>query len=444
MKFIKSLYLNHRLFQILIGIIVLFVFGFFCHFIFAVAKITLWIFLVFVAIDMLLVYNSPKKAIFANRELPERLSNGDENKIRIYLMNNYRFKVFVRIIDEIPHQFQVRDFEIKDSLKSGKEKAYVYKLKPTERGEYMFGALNIYVSSNFGLISRKFVFNKNANIPVYPSFIQMRKYELLAISNRLTEVGVKKIRRIANNNEFEQIKEYVIGDDFRTVNWKATARRNQLMVNQYQDEKSQQVYSIIDMGRNMKMPFEGMTLLDYAINASVVISSIAMIKHDKAGLMTYSNQIHSLLPANRSSKQMMKIMELLYKQRTDYKEPDFERVFAIMKRKIKNRSLILLYTNFEGISSMRRQLKYLTRLAKNHLVVVIFFENTEINKAIEQKTVTLENVYIKTIAEKFRYEKHMIVKELSRYGIHSVLTEPQNLSISTINKYLELKARGLI
>src|SRR5690606_40532545 len=120
--------------------------------------------------------------------------------------------------------------------------------------------------------------SQNKTVPVYPSFRQMRKYELPAISNRLTEFGIKKIRRIGQNREFEQIKEYVVGDDYRTINWKATARRGTLMVNTYQDERAQQVYAVIDKGRTMKMPFEGMTLLDYDINASLVISNIAIRK----------------------------------------------------------------------------------------------------------------------------------------------------------------------
>ncbi len=443
MKFIKSLYLNHLLFQVFAAIVILFVLGFFFPFFLAVAKPLLWLFVLWFIVDLLMLYNAPAQAISANRVVPERLSNGDENTIRLYILNNYKFQISIRIIDEIPFQFQVRDFEINEKLESGREKTFLYKLKPNERGEYNFGALNIYVTSFFGLTSRKFTFDKNAYVPVYPSFMQMRKYEIMAISNRLTEVGVKKIRRLANNNEFEQIKNYTKDDDFRTINWKATARRNQLMVNQFQDEKSQQVYSLIDMGRNMKMPFDGMTLLDYAINASLVISNIAMLKHDKAGFLTYSNKIHSLLPAERSKKQVMNIMELLYKQQTNYKEADFELVYSIIHRKIKHRSLLILYTNFEGISSMRKQLKYLSKLAKNHVLIVVFFDNTEINKLLSQSTATLEQVYIKTIAEKFRYEKRLIVKELQQHSIHSILTEPQNLSINTINKYLELKARGL-
>lgn len=163
------------------------------------------------------------------------------------------------------------------------KKVIQYFLRPVKRGEYSFGSVNAFVSSPIGFISRRFKFSQDKMVPVYPSYIQMRKFELLAISNRLTETGVKKIRRIGHNMEFELIKEYVNGDDFRTINWKATARKQHLMVNHFQDERSQQVYSLIDKGRVMQMPFEGMSLLDYAINATLVISNIAIKNLTKPG-----------------------------------------------------------------------------------------------------------------------------------------------------------------
>jgi uncharacterized protein (DUF58 family) len=272
----------------------------------------------------------------------------------------------------------------------------------------------------------------------------MRKYELLAISNRLTETGVKKIRRIGHNMEFELIKEYVNGDDIRTINWKATARRQHLMVNHYQDERSQQVYSLIDKGRVMKMPFEGMSLLDYAINAALVIANIAIKKSDKAGLLTFQDKVGVLVPAARNSNQMGKILEVLYNQKTAYRETDFSVLHHFIRRKITQRSLLLLYTNFESMYSLQRQLPYLLALAKLHLLVVIFFENTEVKKLIDTPAADLREVYHKTIAEKFVYEKRLIVKELKKYGIQAVLTTPRQLTVDTINKYLELKSRGLI
>jgi uncharacterized protein (DUF58 family) len=244
--------------------------------------------------------------------------------------------------------------------------------------------------------------------------------------------------------EFEHIKEYVRGDDYRTINWKATARKARLMVNHYEDERSQQVFSVIDVGRVMKMPFEGMSLLDYAINSSLVISSIAMLKQDKAGLVTFSNKVENILPAERQARQMQKILEMLYNQKTDFLESDFEVLTSTILQKVSHRSLILLYTNFETLNALQRQLPYLRRLAKAHLVIIIFFINTELNSLIDKPAESIEDIYQKTIAEKFAFEKRLIVKELARYSIQSILTTPQNLSVKTINKYLELKAHGLI
>jgi uncharacterized protein (DUF58 family) len=417
--------------------------GHFLPILYIAGKLLILCFCVILVLDFILLYLSKNK-FNATRQSPERLSNGDDNKIHIYLLNQYPFPVKAEIIDEIPFQFQIRDFAIKETLATGEEKIIYYILKPVERGEYHFGKLNVYISSKLNLIIRRFKFENPGIVPVYPSFIQMRKYELMAVSNRLTEAGIKKIRRISNNNEFEQIKDYVTGDDYRTINWKATARRTKFMVNQYQDEKAQQVFSLIDMGRTMKMPFENMTLLDYAINASLVISKIAMYKQDKAGIITFSKNIHSILPADRKNNQIISILELLYKQNTNYEESNYEALYVTIKNKLKQRSLLILYTNFEGFSSAVRQLNFLKQISRHHLLVVVFFENTEVKKVIKQKAYTIEDVYIKTIAEKFSYDKKLIVKELNKYGIHTILTEPQKLTVNTINKYLELKAIGLI
>ena len=281
-------------------------------------------------------------------------------------------------------------------------------------------------------------------VSVYPSFVQMRKYELLALSNQLKEFGIKKIRKVGNNMEFEQIKNYVTGDDYRKVNWKATARKGDLMVNQFQDERSQQVYSVIDKGRAMRMPFDSLTLLDYAINASLVISNIALKKGDKAGVITFQEKVNSVLPASSRNIQLNLILEYLYKQKTAYKESDFGRLYATLSRKVNQRSLILLYTNFESLSSLKRQLTFLKRIASKHLLVCIFFENTEVEALANRKAEGIEEIYAKGIAEHLIYDKKLITKELHAYGIHTILTSPQELSINTINKYLELKARGLI
>ncbi|MGB3779756.1 MAG: DUF58 domain-containing protein, partial [Tunicatimonas sp.] len=222
------------------------------------------------------------------------------------------------------------------------------------------------------------------------------------------------------------------------------ARRGGLMVNNYQDERSQQVYALIDKGRTMQMPFEGMSLLDYAINASLVIANIAIKKDDQAGLVTFQHQVQTVVPASRRSKQMYLLMEALYHQKTAYKEADYAALYTTVRRRITQRSLLLLFTNFASLSALERQLPYLRQLARDHVLVVLFFKNTELYGLLQEPVRTVADVYQQTIAEKFIFEKKVIVERLQQFGIHAVLTTPQQLSVDTINQYLALKARGLI
>lgn len=417
--------------------------GHYFRFFYAIGKASLFLVIALFVIDILWLFVTAE-GVKGARTVPGKMSNGDDNRIHITVCNLYRQTIRVRIIDEIPEQFQIRNFLRKTSLKPKEEKSFEYSLKPVRRGEYYFGSLNVYASTPIGFVSRRYRFDRDCMVPVYPSYIQMRKYELLAVNHQLTEAGIKKIRKIGRHTEFDQIRKYVSGDDYRTINWKATARKTELMANQYQEEKSQQVFNIIDMGRVMFSPFEGMTLLDYSINASLVISNVAVQKHDKAGLVTFSNTIHSVVPAGNRGGQMLTILEILYRQKTDFRESNYELLYLTVKKKIRQRSLLIIYTNFESPDSMRRQMTYLRLLAKDHLVLVIFFENSETKKLREKRAGTIEEIYIKTIAGKFDYEKRQIIIELQRASIHAIYTLPQNLTISAMNKYLEFKSRGMI
>ncbi len=442
-RILKNLYLQNRFFIGLIGLVVAFILSYIYPDGFGAVKILFYLFVLALLADVLLVFGS-KGTLSARRKVPEKLSNGDDNEIKIQLVNSYLFPVALKIIDELPIQFQKRDFLINTRLSRGENKSFTYTVRPTERGVYSFGDLNVFVSSPIGLISKRYRYDHALEVPIYPSFLQLRKYDLMAFTNHLFEYGLKKIRRIGHTMEFEQIKDYVLGDDIRNINWKATAKKNQVMVNQFQDEKSQPIYSVIDKGRSMKMPFEGLSLLDYAINATLVISNIALKKHDKAGMFSFSNKIENRVVAERRSSQMKLILESLYHMQTDFVESDFSRLYIEVKRNLNHRSLLLLYTNFETLDALHRQLPYLQAIAKQHLLVVIFFENTELVRFTEEKALTTHQIFEQTLAEKFVYEKKLIANELGKYGIQTILTKPENLTVATINKYLEIKARGLL
>jgi uncharacterized protein (DUF58 family) len=443
MKWLKSIYLNNLTFYVFLGILVLFVVAYIYPSIYAATWFIFYVYLGFIVIDFILLFATNQR-FTGLRQAPEKLSNGDENPVTIRIENGYGFKVRLKVIDEIPFQFQVRNFSVNRTVAPGATDAFEYSLCPTERGEYFFGKLNIYVSSPLRLVARRFSFGDGQMVPTYPSYIQLRKYDMMAFSNRLFEYGLKKIRRIGHTMEFEQIKEYVSGDDIRTINWKATAKKNQLMVNQFQDERSQSVYMAIDKGRVMKMPFNGLSLLDYAINSTLVLSNVILKKQDKAGMFSFSKKVENRVVAERRAGQMQKILETLYNIKTDFFESDFGRLYADIKKNVTQRSLILLYTNFETLDGLKRQLPYLKGIAKNHLLVVVFFENVELEQLIDKKAGNIQEIYDQVIAEKFAFEKRLIVNELLKYGIYSVLTKPENLTIDSINKYLEVKARGIL
>ncbi|EWH14203.1 hypothetical protein KLA_06017 [Cellulophaga geojensis KL-A] len=443
MRFLKSFYIHNTFFWYLAILAAMFMTSYWYKWLYPIAWICTMVLLAMFLFDIVLLY-ATKNSVKASRSLPQKLSNSDHNPIVMEFISTYDFKTGITVVEELPIQFQKRDFKYNTILTKKEPKIFEYTVRPVERGEYYFGNLNIYASTPLRIVKRRFLYLKNQMVPVYPSIIQMQKYDFLAISNKLSEFGMKKIRRIGHTQEFEQIKEYVPGDDFRTINWKATAKSNQLMVNQYQDEKSQPIYSVIDTGRVMKMPFNGLKLLDYAINSTLAFSNVALKKNDKTGMISFSKNIETFLPAVQKPTYLNSILEKLYNISTEYTDSDFGLLYAHIKRKVNHRSLLLLYTNFEHITAMRRQLPFLLAIAKKHVLVVVFFENTELEELINTSADDLQGIYHKTIAEKFSMDKKLMQKELQQYGIQTILTKPEELTINTINKYLEIKARGLL
>jgi uncharacterized protein (DUF58 family) len=437
------MYLSKRFYIIGTVIVLLFVAGYFYPPFFTAGKIGVALLTVACIVDGILLWHR-KRVAGAERYCTPRFSNGDENEVRLVVECYCPFPVNMEIIDEIPAIFRRRDILFKTKLQPRSSKIITYRLRPVERGKYGFGNIILYLSTVSGLIQRRINGGAPAEITVYPSYVMLNKYELMAIHNNLTELGIKKIRRIGHNTEFEYIKEYIKGDDYRTVNWKASARRHFPMVNIYQDEKSQQVYNVIDKGRIMQNASKGMTLLDYAINASLVLSFVAIKKEDKAGLVTFETDFETFVPAEKQSGQMQKILESLYHQETTFGESDYSSLYVHINKYINKRSLLIVYTNFDTIVGMERQIEYMRKLSEKHAVLVVFFEDGEIKEFARKAPASMEEYYNQTVAEKFIYDKQFVVGKLRQYGIYALLTEPENLSVNVINKYLEMKARGTI
>lgn len=443
MTFFKNIYLSRFFFILFFGVVLLFVIAASYDWMLIIAQSLLLVLFGMAILDVLFTFSS-KEPILFQREVNDRLNLGDANTVKLIVTNTTNQPIGFRLYEGFPVEMQERSKAYIGLALPGKNKTFEYTFVPKTRGEYEFRGVFLLMSSVFNLISRRIELKATQKVHVYPSVLQLKKYELLVFQQQKVSVGIKKMRRLGNNSEFEQIKNYIQGDEVKKINWKATSRTNHLMVNQYQEEKSQQVYCIIDKSRTMQMEFDGLSVLDYAINSTLVLSNITLKNGDKTGLITFSDKMGSQLAAEKSSGQMRRIMEELYVQRTQFKEPNYELLYQSLRRTVKTRSLIILFANFETEFAMRRALPILRKINQKHVLVTVFFQNSDLETLAYQSPQTIRDAYQAVVAEKMTSLKSKIAQELKQNGIHTVLTLPENLSINTINKYLELKAKGAI
>lgn len=444
MNFFKSFYLTPRTFIVLGICIALFCIGLVLNLSFLLGQLLLFLLFLAVLVETILLY-SKSQLINSRRTLPNRLSNGDINQIELQIRNYSMMDLGLTIYEDLPDLLQIRIWKIDLMLKKSANQKLTYEVRPTQRGIYTWQDTNILCSVSFlGFVSRKITFEDFSSISCYPSFEQFKKLPITALVNNFSETSTTHIRKIGQSLEFEQIKDYVSGDNYRHINWKASAKQGRLMLNQYQAERSQDIYMVLDMGRSMKMPFKQETLLDYAINGSIALTKSILDIKDKAGLITFSSKNCSYLPARSEYKQFSVINDTLYNLTTDFLESDFERLYKFVRFKIRQRSLLIIFTNFDSINSLKRNLAYLKAIAQYHLVLVVFFENSEIVEFVNRPAQNLRDIYSNTIGKHFLSQNQLILKELLKSGIQGLITQPHLLSIEVINKYIQIKRKQMI
>jgi len=384
----SSVFFGKRFYRFMAVIIFLFVVSYGISFFFNIAVLALALFLLAAFLDYLLLF-AKQNPMAVQRILPDKLSNGDENTIQWQIKNNYPFRARLQLLDEFPEPWQIRDFGIRTRLEPDEKTSLGYIVRPKERGEFFFGDLHLFIKTPLQLIIRRKTFSAKESIRVFPGFLLLRQFEFMAHITDPGNTGYKQVRKTGHSLEFEQIREYVSGDDIRGINWKATGRTGgQLMINVYTDEKSQQVYCIIDKGRVMKMAFGGLSLLDYAVNATLAMCSVAISRQDRAGFISFGDKAGDFLPANHRSTQMAGIVQALYNLNTRFLESDFAFLHKLIKTNITQRSLLILFTNFESLTALGRQLPYLRNIAKKHLLLVVFLKTHPWRRWLPEKPET--------------------------------------------------------
>jgi uncharacterized protein (DUF58 family) len=385
------------------------------------------------------------KYLSGYRTIHDKLSLGDHQEVIYHVKNEATKAMRFDMYDEFPVQLQIREAVGLDVMVGAQNSRTIsYGIYPTERGVYNFGHLyGLFKNVLPGLIKIRVTLESEKEVVVYPSIMQMKRYALQIFSKTASFYGIRNIRTIGENDEFEHIRNYATGDNIKSINWKATSRKNELLVNQYQDSRSQMIYCIVDKGRAMEMPFNSLSLLDYSINTSLVLTNIALRKYDKAGLITFSHKMDDLIKAEANLNQLELINHALFKQATDFKESNFQLLYYTIRKTITRRSILFLFTNFEDYFDLEKNLPYIKSINDRHLLILISFVNSEVEKRATLDANNKEQIYSKTIAQKTINDKEHIMREIRNAGIQVILTKPEDLSISVINKYLEIKAKRM-
>jgi uncharacterized protein (DUF58 family) len=396
--------------------------------------------LVLVASDI--VVTPAPDQIDAERLHDNRLSLGAENLITVLLANRSTHALRFVLRDEYPHQFPSDAVFLEGEIPPYDVFEARYHVRPLQRGDYQFGDINLRYRSQLQTFIRQARYPAQASVKVYPNVLEVRKYDLLAQKGLLYELGLRQSRMYGMGTEFERLREYTPDDEFRRINWKATARRGKPIAAEYQTERSQYVISVIDTGRLMRPPVGDLAKLDYVINTSLLLTYVALLKGDHVGLLTFADDVSTYLAPRNKRSQFALMLEALYNVQFQPVEPDYARALSYLSLKNPRRSLVVVFTDLVTLDAARPLIAHMARLAQRHLPLCVTISDPNIARYSGQPAPTSDAAYQRAVAEMLHDERQVVLDTLNRSGVLTVDVPADMLTVSVINTYLELKARG--
>lgn len=373
-----------------------------------------------------------------HRRHEKRLSLGTENTIWIDVRNRSRVDVRIEVKDEYPYQFDAKNPFLRARLLPYSKATLKYTLIPNHRGSYQFGSINYRYSSPLGLVKKQKKHKSAEEIKVYPSLLDVRKYELTHKRSHLIETGIKRSFLRGQGTDFESLREYVPDDDIRWIDWKNTAKYDRPISKNYQTERVQNLLLLIDAGRMMATRIGSLTKLDHAVNASLILGYIATHQGDRVGILPFSDEIISFLPP---TKQLNHIMEALYPIEAKLCEPNYRGVRRFISLNHRKRSLIVVFTDLSDTQSSSSLFSCISALSRHHLTLVVALNDPQLIETAQLIPPDSLAAYEKGVANSILLEREQILSRLLKKGALTLDVSVERLSVAVINKYLEVKSK---
>ena len=402
-----------------------------------------------------------------SRAVDDKLSLGEWNPVTLTLRNATGRPLRATVRDVSDPEFDSDNPDVTSTRQTiavpARESASLtYRVRPRHRGNYAFGQLHLQAAGPLGLMARqRTVPESEARVRVYPSLRGLRRYELMVRRGLAQEAGLKAIRVPGASTEFERLREYVPDDEYRRINWKATARRGKPIVNQFEAERSQNVVLMLDAGRLMgaraAVPSEdeagqlvegevahGLAKIDYVVNAALLLAYVAGLRGDRVSLLAYADEVRAFLPPTRGRRAFLRVMDALYALKPEAVEPDHGLAFQFLASRNLRRSLIVLFTDLADKESSATLVANLMRAGRHHLIVCVTLTDPTVSRPALLPPENTQTLYEKMVSQRLVDERAAVLATLSQRGVHTLDTDADKLSPGLVATYLELKQRGKI
>lgn len=383
-----------------------------------------------------------------------KLSLGVPNPVTIEIESRALRPLEITVHDEPPLGFAIAESATQDVVIPPHEKrSLVYHVRPLQRGDFAFGDINLRWSGPLRLFVRQTVVQAAESVKVYPNIYEIRQYELLVRRDQLSEMGLRNVRLRHQGTVFESLRDYTPDDPYRSINWKATARRGKPISTDYESERNQRVVIMLDVGRMMRSAIRvddpdgvswNMAKVDFVINSTLLLSYVASRKGDQVGLLVFADQVKQYVPPEPGSGHFRKLLEAMYALGSEPVEADYGRAVSYLRARQRKRALIILFTDLSGARASETLLAHMPRLTPQHLPLLVTIRDPVLDQEALQSPGTSESVYRRAVAEQLIDERRLVLDNLRRRGVLTLDVDAKHLSISVVNRYLQLKGRALI
>ena len=375
----------------------------------------------------------------------EKLSIYEKEAISFEVYNKSNYKLYLELKDEIPDfHFKTENKFMRGEILPHEKSVFQYFVVPTKRGAFTFKNLHFKYEGRMKLCMKEYKVNLDKEYKVYPNLKNLAKYRLSICNNRMFKQGQRSLKMLGKGTSFESLREYVAGDEYKRINWKATARGNKPIVNQYEPEKNQHVYMFIDTGRPMSYTVRGYRKLDLVVNTALVLSDIVNQNGDQSAMLLFNTEVTNMVMPGKGPGHRTKMLESLYHIDYNNETSNYDDCFFYFKKKERHRSIIFLFTDFDTVEEAENMLKVLPVISKNNMVIIILIKNESLEGVSLLKIKTGADLFNKGVALELLDERHKIINLLNRKGVLCIECAAEKLELSVINKYIQVKNQTYI